>query len=99
MRSFNRKIICEPYVSKGAIESEVKKGMAFVKQKSKVVGLTILMDAHIDEKTVLKKGSSVYILEETLHNQTNYQKPLTSEAVETPFVVVDFGHVVFTGDN
>jgi hypothetical protein len=99
MNSFNRKIVCEPYVSKGAIESEVKKGMTFIKQKSKIIGLKVLMDAQIDQNLIIPKGSFVYILEEILYNQTAYQKPLTSEVVETPFVVVDFGHVIFAGDN
>lgn len=98
MISFNRKIVCEPYVSKGAIESEIKKGMAFVKQKSKVIGLKILMEAKIDEKTTLPKGFLVYILEEVLHTQTNYQKPLTCDAIKEPFVLVDFGHVIFVGE-
>lgn len=98
MKSYNRKILCEPYISKGAIESEVKKGMAFVKQKSKVVGLKVLIDAQIDENIIIKKGSFVYVLEEILHNQTSYQKPLTADVINEPFVVIDFGHVVFTGE-
>lgn len=98
MKSFNRKILCEPYVSKGAATSEIKKGMAFVKQKSAVVGLKVLMDAQIDDKITIKKGDSIYILEEVLHNQTSYQKPLTSDALKEPFVLIDFGHVVFVGE-
>ena len=98
MKSYNRKVICEPYVSKGAIQSEIKGGMSFIKQKSSVIAMKVLMDAQIDDKLTLKAGSSIYILEETLHNQASYQKPLTSIGVKESFVMVDFGHVVFIGD-
>jgi hypothetical protein len=98
MKSFNRRLVCEPYTSKGAATSEVKRGMAFIKQKSAVIGLKVLMDAQIDDTIIIKKGQSVYILEEVLHNQTAYQKPLTSDALKEPFVLVDFGHVIFTGE-
>lgn len=98
MISFNRKIVCEPYVSKGAIQSEVKQGMSFIKQKSAVIGMKVLMDARIDDSIEIKAGSLVYILEETLHNQAAYQKPLSSTGVKEPFVLIDFGHVVFTGE-
>jgi hypothetical protein len=98
MKSYNRKLVCEPYVTAGGIQSEVKKGMTFIKQKSAVVGLKVLMDAQIDDKISIAKGSIVYLTEELLSTQPSYQKPLTSDAIKDPFVVVDFGHVLFVGE-
>jgi hypothetical protein len=72
--------------------------MAFVKQKTKVIGLKVVVDAQVDNELVIKRGSVVYIPEEVLYNQTSYQKPLTAERIKEPFVVIDFGHVIFVGE-
>lgn len=99
IKSFNRKIVCEPYKGSTGLKSKVTRGVAVVQQKTEVVGLKVLRDAKIDDSLELSAGDVVFIKEETLHTIKQYQYPLECEAIEEPFVIVDFGHVDFVKVN
>lgn len=99
IKSFNRKIVCEPYKATNGLKSKVSRGVAVVQQKTEVVGLKVLRDAKVDNDLELKSGDVVYLKEETLHTIKQYQYPLECVDIEEPFVIVDFGHVDFVKVN
>lgn len=70
MISVNNKLVLEPYKGSKKIEGVVKSGFATIKQKSTLVGLTLLADGKVaigKEQMDVKKGMKVYYLEEVLH--------------------------------
>jgi len=99
MKSFN-KLILEPYKAE-ALKSEIRHGIAMVGQKNRVIGLKLLVDADASINSVsviLKKGSTVYIREEVLHNSPWAKNTLKSSAVEGDFIIVDASHIEFVED-
>lgn len=94
MRSFNNRLVVEPY-QKGALQSTVTNGFAFITQKVTVKGLTVLMDAKLEDGTFVPKGSIAYIKEESLHTQPWAQKVLESDTLGVPFIIVDLANVEF----
>jgi hypothetical protein len=70
MISVNNKLVLEPYKGSKKIEAKVNSGFSTIKQKTTLVGLTLLADGKISigkEQMDVKKGQKVYFLEETLH--------------------------------
>jgi hypothetical protein len=62
-------------------------------QKIKSKGLKLLVDAKLNDGTVLPKGSLAYIREEVLHNGQWATKILESDAIEGNFIIIDLAHV------
>lgn len=95
--SLGNKVIVEVY-KKEALKTQEKHGFAFIEQKLKLKGLKVLADAHLSINGVefrIYKGSIAYIKEELLHTQAWAAKPLESDAIEVPFLVVDVNHIEF----
>lgn len=99
IKSFNRKIVCEPYKAKAGLKSKINRGVAVVQQKTEVIGLKVLIDAKVDNELQLKTGDIIYVKEETLHTVKSYQNALECPDIKEPFVIVDFGHVDFVKVN
>jgi hypothetical protein len=67
--SLNNNIICKPHNLSGGLKSEVKSGLAFVKQKQDVIGLEVLLTSRLVEGeniSTIPAGSIVYIREERI---------------------------------
>ena len=90
--SFN-KIIVEAYQKEG-LRSVVANGFAMIQQKVAVKGLKVLMDAKLSDGTFIRKGSTAYIKEETLHTAPWAQKILESDTLGA-FLPVDMTYVEF----
>lgn len=99
MKSLNNLIVCEPYKGAKGIRSSIRSGVAVVKQKTGVIGLKVLADAYISKDITLKAGSTIYVLESILFQFSDqYSKPLDSDFIEEPFVLVNYGHVALHKD-
>ena len=92
--SFNNRFIVEMY-KKEALRSKEKHGFAMIDQKLSLKGLKLLVNARLNDGTVVPKDSLVYVKEETLHTQQWAQKALECEGVSEPFLVVDLNYVEF----
>jgi len=69
MISIYNNIVCKPIPYAGGLKSEVKSGVAFVKQKVDIVSLEVLFDAQVVEsglKYTIPAGSLVYVKEERM---------------------------------
>jgi len=67
--SFNNNVVCKPHSLSGGLRSEIKSGVAFVKQKVDIVALEVVQASRIIENevvTLLPAGTTVYIREERL---------------------------------
>lgn len=96
MKSINNMLICEPYQGTKGVKAKINNGVSIIQQKIGVLGLKVLMDAVISKDITVKAGSTVYIKEEVLYTYTDqYQKALDCKAVGQPFVLANYGHVLF----
>jgi len=67
--SLNNNVVCKPHSMSGGLRSEVKHGVAFVKQKVDIVALEVVQASRVienDNVTVLPAGTIIYIYEERL---------------------------------
>lgn len=92
--SLNNKLIVEVY-KKEALRSKIKDGFAFVDQKLTLKGLKILVNAKLNDGTLIPMGSYAYIKEETLHTQQWAQKSYESSFFDQPVLIVDMIYVEF----
>lgn len=93
--SFNNKLIVEPYKNDKIVKSEVRSGLAFIGQKKHSVPLKLLLNAKLNDGTIILKGSTVYIKEELLFTQEWAKKVLESEATDGQYMLVDLINVEF----
>lgn len=93
--SLNDRLILEPYRNEGGLKTTVNHGIAMVSQKVAVKGLKVLIDAKLKDGTVISAGSIAYVKEELLHTQPWAKKILESDAIITPFMIVDLNYVDF----
>lgn len=92
--SLNNRLIVEAY-KKEALRGEVKNGFAFVGQKLTLKGLKVLVDAKLNDGTIIIKGSTAYVKEESLHTQAWAQKTMEASYFQEPFLIIDLNHVEF----
>lgn len=93
-RSMNNRLIVQVY-KKEALKSEIKNGFALIQQKVSLKGLKVLVDCKLSDNTLVRKDSTAYIKEETLHTQAWAQKALECDALKEPFLIVDLSYVEF----
>lgn len=99
--TLNNKFIVEPYKGDRALKSKNESGFALVQQKISIVGLRLLVEAHVSlnnqpgMNAFFEKGSLVYIKEELLFTQQWAQKQYESDAIEGKFIIVDANNVDF----
>jgi len=90
MISVNNKLMLEPYAGSKKIEGVVKSGFATIKQKSTLVGLTLLADGKVSigkDTLDIKKGQKVFFLEEVLHANEWSTKVYNLAGQEQPFIL------------
>ena len=95
--SLNDQLIVEPYKHGQGLQSEIKNGLAFVKQKIDLIGLTLLAEARLSDGNYLPVGTVVYIPEDVLNlNTSQWAKNVRKCAAlgDKEFIVVDKKHVV-----
>lgn len=92
--SVNNRIITEAYKKEG-LKSEVISGFAHLSQKVSSKGLKVLVDAKLNDGSVISKGSTVYIKEKLLHSMPWATEVLMSDAIGQDFIVVDLANVDF----
>ena len=90
--SVSNKLVVEAYKKEG-LRAKERNGFAMLEQKSKLVGLKLLMPAVLANGDVIKKGAKAYIKEEWLHNFGS--KPMEAEGVSGQFIVVELSNVDF----
>lgn len=93
--SLNNKLIVEAYKSDRNLKSTTSNGFSMVSQKIMVKGLKLLMEAKLNDGTVLPYHSLVYIKEELLYTAPWAQKSFKSDVFEEEFIVVDLCNVEF----
>ena len=93
-QSFNNRLVVEAY-KKEDLKTNNSSGFAMIQQKVTVKGLRVLLDAKLNDGTVILKGSTAFIKEESLHNLPWAKAILESEAVEGRFIIVDISNVEF----
>lgn len=93
-RSLNNRVFVEAY-QKGELRSKEKNGFAFVDQKTTLKGLKVLLEARLNDGTMVLKNSIAYIKEESLHTQAWAQKPLECDVIGQLFIIVDAIHIEF----
>lgn len=64
--STNNKLILQPYEQGQGLKSEIRNGIAFVSQKTTLVGLKLLVEARLADGSYLPAGSVVYLDESLL---------------------------------
>lgn len=69
MLSLNNRLIVAQY-KKEEIKSKVEGGFARMAHKTSLCPLTVLVDAKLSDGTLVPKGSTVYVKEETLFLRT-----------------------------
>lgn len=93
--SLNNRLILSVHKTDGAIKSSERNGLAFIQQKVAVVGLKVLMNAHLSDGSIIPEGSTAHIKEELLQTQPWAKKILESEALSEKFIIVDLNNVEF----
>ncbi len=96
MRTFNNKLMLKPYVYTGEIRANVSSGFATVEQKSKMIGLEVLVEAFVtigQQNIFIPQGSIAYISEETLHTNGWSKKTYTCDSIDNKFILVDFCYI------
>lgn len=93
-RSMNGRLIVEAY-SKEGLKATISNGFAMIEQKVSVKGLTVLLDAKLADGTIVEKGSTAYIREESLHTAPWATKRYASPFISGEFMIVDITNVEF----
>lgn len=89
----NNKLIVESY-TKESLRATEKNGFARIDQKVALKGLKLLVNAKLNDGTVLNKGAVVYIREETLYTQQWASKTTECPGLfEGKCLIVDLVHV------
>jgi len=92
--SVNNKLVVEAY-HKGDVVADIKSGFAMASQKVTVKGLTLLMDAQLNDGKVIPKGHKAYIKENDLHSAPWAKGIFKTDLIEGNFMIVDLVHVEF----
>lgn len=93
--SYSNKLICETYKADRDLRKVVSNGFATVEQKSKIVGLTVLIDAKLLNGDIIRAGSKVFVKEATLRTSPALKESYECETMDQRFVVVDLALVEF----
>lgn len=97
--TINNYIITEPYMGEKKIEAKISRGFAMVSQKTNLVGLKVLVDAHLADGVTIPQGSKVYIKEEVLYTQTWAKDTLDiKDEGFGGFILVDAKNIVMIGE-
>lgn len=92
--SYNNKLIVEAYAGDRTLKSEVKNGMAFVKQKVALAPLKLLANAHLNGGDVIYAGATIYIKEEHLHSAPWAKARFETEVFPgKQIMIVDLNHI------
>lgn len=98
MKSINGKLLLEPYVSDGSIKADVRKGVAFVKQKSSLVGLKAVFSSTWTDRNgqvqSIEPGTVVFFKEEDLHSQGWSKTLFNIDGMEKKFIIADANSAV-----
>ena len=97
MISVNNKLMLTPYTGVNKIEASVKSGFATIKQKSTLVGLTLLADGMVSngkEMKLVAKGQIVYFTEEILHASDWSKKTFNIDGSAELFILAEASYVV-----
>lgn len=97
MISVNNKLMLTPYTGVNKIEASVKSGFATIKQKSSLIGLTLVADGMVStgkEMKLVAKGQVVYFSEEVLHASDWAKKTFKIDGSEDSFILAEASYVV-----
>jgi hypothetical protein len=92
--SINNKLIVEPY-KKESLKATTSNGFSMVSQKVMIKGLKLIIDAKLNDGTVIEKGTVAHIKEEFLHSNPLAQKTFKSDILSEDFLIVDLVNVEF----
>jgi hypothetical protein len=95
--SMNEKLITTPYKAGDALKPEIRNGLAWVKAKVDLIGLTLLVEARLNDGNYLPVGTVIYLLEDVLNGPTaKWAKDVRRCAAlgNQEFIIVDKNNVV-----
>ncbi len=92
--SINDRVIVEAY-QKEDLKAEIKNGFAMTSQKISLKGLRLLMDAKLNDGTIIQKGYKAYFKENDLHSQPWAKSIFKSDFFEGNCMIIDLAHVEF----
>ena len=88
------KLIVEAYKQTG-VQAEIKHGWATASQKNNLKGLTVLIQAVLNNGTIVPVGSTAYIKEESLHTQQCAKNKLKCETIPQEFIIVTMNDIEY----
>jgi hypothetical protein len=92
--STNDQLILSKYDYGGGLKQRVKSGFASTEQKTNLVGLDLLVDAHLIGGKVLKAGSVIYFEEEFVYSDNIAKRVRTGMGLSVEFMVLDIKRAV-----
>jgi hypothetical protein len=93
--SYNNKLICETYKEDRTLRTKVSSGFATVEQKSRVIGLTVLVGAKLANGDYVPAGSKAYVKEKLLRDSPMFKESFEADTLSERFLVVDITLVDF----
>lgn len=93
--SLNDRLILEAYTDDRSLKSDVKSGFAMISQKVTLKGLKVLMNAKLNDGTIIEKNSTAFVQEELLVTQGWAKKTFKCDGLEEQFIIVDMRFVEF----
>lgn len=99
MISLNDTLILEPYQQGQGLKEEIRNGMAFVKQKTELCGLKVLVEAKLSDGSFIPAGSTAYISEELLSTQQWAKTVRTCAGLSQKFIMVELKYINLVDTN
>lgn len=93
--SYNNKLICETYKGDRDLRTKVNAGFAVVDQKSRVIGLKVLVSAKLANGDFVPAGSTAYVKEKLLRDSPALKETYEADTIKERFLVVDMSLVDF----
>jgi len=100
MQSLNNRFILEQYVKK-ELRAEVSGGIAKMGHKISLCPLKVLVDAKLSDGTIIPKGSTAFVKEEYLHNNSGMGRAggttipsfSNQDICDEPFIIIDMTQI------
>ena len=97
MNTLHSNLMVEPWKGDRKLKAKVSNGFASISQKSNIVKLKVLVDAHINyagNTMIISKGSHVLVSEELLFTNKQALKTVTIEEGATEYMLLDFNYII-----
>jgi hypothetical protein len=96
LQSLNDIVITETYKQGQGVRVNVTSGFAYAAQKKELVGLTVLVEAKLNDGSYIPKGSTVYVAEDeisTLPFGKNVRTSKSDQLQNTEFLSIPLKNI------